>query len=112
MSSKNLLVELLVEELPQKALKKLGESFSGTLFDTLKSQGLLGENADVTSFASPRRLAAHITQVASKAADKAIAQKLMPASVGLDAGGNASPALLKKLAALGADPAAVARLRT
>jgi glycyl-tRNA synthetase beta chain len=29
MSSKNLLVELFVEELPPKALKKLGEVFAG-----------------------------------------------------------------------------------
>jgi glycyl-tRNA synthetase beta chain len=31
MSSKNLLVELFVEELPPKALKKLGEVFAQTL---------------------------------------------------------------------------------
>ena len=34
--SKNLLVELLVEELPPKALKKLGEAFSSVLFESLK----------------------------------------------------------------------------
>jgi glycyl-tRNA synthetase beta chain len=111
MSNKNLLVELFVEELPPKALKKLGESFSGTLAESLKAQGLVAADAVVTSFASPRRLAAHITNAATKAEDKQVAQKLMPASVGLDADGNASPALLKKLAALGADESAVARLR-
>jgi glycyl-tRNA synthetase beta chain len=55
-------------------------------------------------------LAAQVTQVAAQAADKAIQQKLMPVAVGLDASGNASPAVLKKLQALGADvsnPAAV-----
>lgn len=35
----------------------------------------------------------------------------MPVAVGLDATGNATPALLKKLAALGADASAVAALR-
>ena len=40
MSSKNLLVELFVEELPPKALKKLGEAFAGTLAASLKAQGL------------------------------------------------------------------------
>ena len=35
----NLLVELFVEELPPKALKKLGESFAATLSDSLKAQG-------------------------------------------------------------------------
>lgn len=111
MSSKNLLVELFVEELPPKALKKLGESFSNVLFETLKSQGLTAENSNVTSFASPRRLAAHITGIASKVADKQVAQKLMPASVGLDASGKATPALVKKLASLGMDESAVTQLR-
>lgn len=107
----NVLVELFVEELPPKALKKLGESFAGVLFDTLKAQGLTSDNSAVTSFATPRRLAAHVTAVAAKAADKQVAQKLMPASVGLDANGNATPALVKKLQALGADESVVAKLR-
>lgn len=109
--SSNLLVELFVEELPPKALKKLGESFASVLFETLKTQGLTNDASVVTSFATPRRLAAHITAVAAKAADKQVAQKLMPASVGLDANGNATPALVKKLQALGADESAVAKLR-
>ena len=111
MSTKNLLVELFVEELPPKALKKLGEVFAQTLAQSLKNSGLAASTVTVTPFASPRRLAAHVTDVASVAADKAVAQKLMPASVGLDANGNATPALAKKLAALGADVSAVANLR-
>ena len=109
--TKNLLVELFVEELPPKALKKLGEVFSQTLTATLKAQGLCGNTSVTTSFASPRRLAAHVTAVARQAADKPIAQKLMPVSVGLDANGNATPALLKKLAALRTDAGAVPKLR-
>ncbi len=111
MSSKNLLVELFVEELPPKALKKLGEVFAQTLATSLKNTGLAASTATVTAYASPRRLAAHVTEVAAVAADKAVAQKLMPVAVGLDAAGNATPALAKKLAALGADASAVARLR-
>jgi glycyl-tRNA synthetase beta chain len=69
----------------------------------------------VTAFASPRRLAAHVTGVLAQGADKAVQQKLMPVAVGLDAAGNATPALLKKLQALGADvsdpAAAVAALK-
>ena len=107
----NLLVELFVEELPPKALNKLGESFANTLAESLAAQGLLAAESATTAFASPRRLAVHITAVAEKAADKAVAQKLMPASVGLDAQGQATPALLKKLGALGADAAAVSQLK-
>jgi glycyl-tRNA synthetase beta chain len=111
LETKNLLVELFVEELPPKALKKLGDAFAGVLFDQLRSQGLSSADSKLTSFASPRRLAAHVTAVASQAADKAVSQKLMPVSVGLDASGNATPALLKKLQALGADAGAVAGLK-
>ncbi|WP_096667525.1 glycine--tRNA ligase subunit beta [Polaromonas sp. AET17H-212] len=116
MTTQNLLVELFVEELPPKALKKLGDAFAGVLFEQLKAQGLASADVSVvTAYASPRRLAAHVTHVWRKAADKAVQQKLMPVSVGLDASGNATPALLKKLQALGADvsdpAAAVAALK-
>ena len=97
MTNKNLLVELFVEELPPKALKKLGDALAGVLHDQLKAQGLVAAGSVLTAFASPRRLAAHMTQVASQAADKAVSQKLMPVAVGLDASGNATPALLKKI---------------
>lgn len=112
MNAQNLLVELFVEELPPKALKKLGDAFAGVLFDQLKAQGLLASSESrVTAYASPRRLAAHITEVLPQAEDKAVSQKLMPVSVGLDAEGKPTPALLKKLAALGADESAVAGLK-
>ncbi len=110
MSQQNLLVELFVEELPPKALKKLGDAFSNTLFESLKLQGLSAENSVVTSFATPRRLAAHITAISAQAKDKQISQKLMPVSVGLDANGNATPALIKRLNGMGLDESAVSQL--
>jgi glycyl-tRNA synthetase beta chain len=103
MTTKNLLVELFVEELPPKALKKLGDAFASQLADQLRTLGLTSTDSVVTAYASPRRLAAHISHVWLKAADKAVQQKLMPVAVGLDATGKATPALLKKLQALGAD---------
>ncbi|MCT9810383.1 glycine--tRNA ligase subunit beta [Acidovorax sp. Be4] len=111
MNHSNLLVELFVEELPPKVLQKLGDAFAGVLFEQLAAQGLTSSESRLTAYASPRRLAAHITDVAPSAADKAVSQKLMPASVGLTADGQATPALLKKLAALGADASAVAGLQ-
>ena len=107
----NLLVELLVEELPPKALSALGESFANTLAHRLKEQGLAPADAVVTPYASPRRLGVHVTGVLPRAADRPLAQKLMPASVGLDAAGQPTPALIKKLAALGLDPQSVQKLR-
>lgn len=111
MSTKNLLVELFVEELPPKALNKLGNAFAGVLADNLKVQGLVLPDAKVTAYASPRRLAIHLTGVAAQAADKAVSQKLMPVVVGLDANGQPTPALLKKLASLGADESVVPKLK-
>ena len=111
MSTKNLLLELFVEELPPKALKKIGAAFAETLQASLQAQGLLSADSVLTAFASPRRLGMHLTKVLEQADDKAVMQKLMPAAVGLGADGKATPALLKKLAALGADESAVAGLK-
>jgi glycyl-tRNA synthetase beta chain len=108
---KSLLVELFVEELPPKALKKLGESFATVLAGSLKAQGLAAGDATVTPFASPRRLAVHVSAVAGKAADQPVQHKLMPLSVGLSADGQATPALLKKLGALGLGAEAVPELK-
>jgi glycyl-tRNA synthetase beta chain len=111
MSTQNLLVELFVEELPPKALKKLGEAFAAALAESLVAQGLAEPGSAVTNFASPRRLGVHIENVLARAANKPVSTKLMPVSVGLDADGKATPALLKRLAALGADASAVSQLR-
>ena len=111
MTSKNLLVELFVEELPPKALRKLGEAFAQQLRNQLMAQGLVEADAVLTTFASPRRLAAHLTAVVARAADRSVSQKLMPVSVGLDAAGQATPALLKRLQNLGADASALAHLK-
>ncbi|MFN4149153.1 MAG: glycine--tRNA ligase subunit beta, partial [Rhodocyclaceae bacterium] len=93
-----------------KALEKLGEAFAATLAEKLAACGLVTETT-VTPYASPRRLAVHLTNVRAKAPDQAVQQKLMPVSVGLDANGNPTAALVKKLAALGQDVTAVPKLR-
>ena len=102
-----LLVELFTEELPPKALRRLSESFSQALTDKLRSAGLLAEPCDVESFATPRRLATRLSAVVSQAQDRLVREKLMPVSVGLDAQGQPTPALRKKLAAKGLDADAV-----
>ncbi len=111
MAMKNLLVELLVEELPPKSLYKLGNSFAEVLADSLKTQGLTANDSVVTTYATPRRLAVHITQVTTQAENKPVSRKLMPVTVGLDKNGHATPALLKRLASLGADASVVTQLQ-
>jgi glycyl-tRNA synthetase beta chain len=96
-----LLIELLTEELPPKALIKLSEAFTTGIVNGLKSQHFLEENSIVTSYATPRRLAVYITDVRTQSPDQQCREKVLPVSVALDANGNASAPLMKKLAAMG-----------
>ena len=108
--NQSLLLELQAEELPPKALSALSAAFTQGIVNSLGQQGLLDSESKVTPFDTPRRLAVHISKVSAKAADKLIQVKLMPVSVGLDAQGNATPALLKKLQALGMDALQLSQL--
>jgi len=101
------LIELFVEELPPKALKKLGEAFASAIGASLAAQELSTGASTVHAYASPRRLGARITAVRPEGNRKSVSQKLMPVSVGIDAQGRPTPALMKKLVALGLDDTAV-----
>ena len=94
-----LLVELFCEELPPKALSQLGKSFASLIAQELNARSFLAPETNVRSFATPRRLGVLIPDVLDRAPDKPFTEKLMPVSVGLDSDGNATPALVKKLAA-------------
>jgi glycyl-tRNA synthetase beta chain len=100
-ATQSLLVELLVEELPPKALKRLGDAFATGLLDGLKSRGLAGEHAAVTGYATPRRLAAHVSAVRAVAPDQEELRKVMPVSVAFDPSGKPTVALRKALAKIG-----------
>ncbi|MDH2053590.1 glycine--tRNA ligase subunit beta [Achromobacter marplatensis] len=96
-----LLVELLTEELPPKALQKLGQAFAEGVRATLARHGLLADGCAVTAYSTPRRLAVHLSAVLAQAPDQPYAEKLMPVKIGLTEDGRATPALQKKLAAKG-----------
>jgi glycyl-tRNA synthetase beta chain len=104
MTARNLLVELLVEELPPKLLNRLGQSFATHLAAGLAEAGLKPRNDAPLAFASPRRLAVWVPGVLAQAQDEPELRKIMPVGVARDAAGKPTPALLKKLAALGLDP--------
>ena len=101
MTNKNLLVELFVEELPPKALQKLGEAFGSTIAKSLVRDGVASASSVTTIYASPRRLAVHISEVLSKAPDAHRSIKLMPTKVGYGKDGAPTVALQKKLATFG-----------
>jgi glycyl-tRNA synthetase beta chain len=96
--AESLLVELLTEELPPKALKALGEVFADRILNGLVKANLkLRDPRGVTAFATPRRLAVLIPDVLVKAQNRTERTKLMPAKVAFDTNGKPSPALLKRL---------------
>lgn len=99
-SNDTLLIELLTEELPPKALARLGDAFAQGLFAGLSERGLVGDGAAVTAFATPRRLAALVTKVRRNAPDREQREKVLPLTVALDATGQPTAPLAKKLAAL------------
>jgi len=92
-----LLVELLTEELPPKALSRLGEVFADAVFKALVERKLVAADARMDRYASPRRLALTVQGVTDRAPDAVVDEKLMPVAVALDADGKPTPALLKKL---------------
>lgn len=107
-----LLVELLTEELPPKALLALGTAFAEGVQQGLAARELASTDAAALQvFASPRRLGLLLANVAAVAPERAFEQKLVPASVGLDAQGQPTAALRKKLDALDLsyDPARISR---
>lgn len=110
MSTKPLLIELFTEELPPKALRRLGASFAQSLFDSLVKVHLVSSDSSFKSFATPRRLAVCIEDVLSQAPEQEFVEKLMPVKVGLDADGQATPALIKKLASKGLENLSVEQL--
>ena len=88
-----LLVEVRTEELPPKALARLGEGFGTALHADLGREGLLGSGAELQWFATPRRIAARITCVRSVAPDRSVELQGPSVKAGLDAGGKPTPAL-------------------
>ena len=99
-----LLVELLTEELPPKALKRLGEAFAETLVAALRTRDFLAPDSEAKPYATPRRLAVSITRVRGASPDRTEAKRLMPSKVALDATGAVTGALLKRLEKEGFPP--------
>ena len=98
-----LLVEILTEELPPKALARLMEAFSHGLFEGLKDKNFLPPEAEFTPFATPRRLAVLISSVLAKQADRVVERKGPALASALDASGQPTPALLGFAKSCGAD---------
>jgi glycyl-tRNA synthetase beta chain len=97
----SLLVELLTEELPPKALARLGTSFAEGIVQRLAARDLIEGEAQFEKYATPRRLAVLIKNVRNVAPERQVREKVLPVSVALDKDGQPTAPLAKKLAALG-----------
>jgi len=109
MTTATLLVELLTEELPPKALSKLGEVFSAQIHAGLAARKLTTAGDTYQWFATPRRLAIQVPGVLAVAPDAKVTEKIMPVAVALDAAGQPTQALLKKLEAKGIPTGEIAK---
>ncbi|MGB8339712.1 MAG: glycine--tRNA ligase subunit beta [Burkholderiales bacterium] len=86
------LIEVFTEELPPKALKKLGESFSSSVFDQLAKQQFVSTDVKFTEFATPRRLGVSIPNVLAVQPEQKIERK-GPAVASAYKDGQPTPAL-------------------
>jgi glycyl-tRNA synthetase beta chain len=79
------LVELGTEELPPKALRVLSEAFRDAVCAQLETAALM--HAGVHSFATPRRLALRVNQLAVTQPDQRIQRRGPPVTAAFDKGG-------------------------
>jgi glycyl-tRNA synthetase beta chain len=93
MSVETLLVEILTEELPPKALARMSKAFAEALHTDLARDGLVDRASRMQWFATPRRLAVQLSDVSGSAADKSIEVQGPSVKAGLDAEGKPTPAL-------------------
>lgn len=75
MMTQTLLIELLTEELPPKALNNLGNHFAASVAEGLEKAQLVDGTAEFTAYASPRRLAVQVKNVKPVQADQQIVKK-------------------------------------
>jgi len=107
-----LLVELLTEELPPKALKSLSETFTQALAADLDQRNFLAEGSETHAFGTPRRLAAIITKVRAQAPDKLMELSGPSVKVALDSEGKPTQALLGFARKQGVDVSKLERQNT
>jgi glycyl-tRNA synthetase beta chain len=104
------LVELGTEELPPKALRNLRDAFAQGIADGLEQNRLA--HGDISSFASPRRLAVLVADLAASQDDREVTKKGPPLNIALDDAGEATRAGLAFAKKCGVDFAELHRHKT
>jgi glycyl-tRNA synthetase beta chain len=110
MKPADLLVEIGTEELPPKALRGLMDAFAANLGGAIDEARL--ERGDVHAYASPRRLAVVVENLAASQEDRHLSQKGPPVSVAYDGDGNPLPPATAFAKKCGVDVADLGRVKT
>ena len=84
--TQTLLIELLTEELPPKALNNLGNHFAQSIAEGLEKAQLIDGAAQFTAYASPRRLAVSVANVKPVQAEQHIVRKGVSVAAGMKDG--------------------------
>lgn len=90
--SNDFLVEIGTEELPPTALLNLSNSFTNSIVEALKNAQL--SHGEVKPFATPRRLAVYIKDLAEKTPEQALTNWGPPKKVALDDSGEPTKAAI------------------
>ncbi|MCG6489362.1 glycine--tRNA ligase subunit beta, partial [Vibrio parahaemolyticus] len=88
--AKEFLIELGTEELPPKQLRTLAEAFATNFATELQSADIAHDG--VTWYATPRRLALKVANLAEGQPDKVVEKRGPAVSVAFDADGNPTKA--------------------
>ncbi len=105
--SADFLVEVGTEELPPKALRRLKDCFADGIVEGLEQSRL--NHGEVKSYASPRRLAVLVSDLASAQDDREVTRKGPPVSVAFDNDGEPTKAGLAFAVKCGVDIAKLGR---
>lgn len=111
-AAKPLLIELGTEELPPKALDELAAAFTRGVCDGLAKRGVEAALDAARTFATPRRLAVYIPEVAKAQPEQVMERRGPAVSAGLDAEGQPSKALLGFAQSCGVAVDALEKLET
>jgi glycyl-tRNA synthetase beta chain len=111
-AGKSLLIELGTEELPPKALDELSAAFLRGICDGLAKRGVAAGLDQAVAYASPRRLAAFVPDVASSQPEQAIERRGPALAAAVDAEGQPSRALLGFAQSCGVDVGQLEKLET
>jgi glycyl-tRNA synthetase beta chain len=107
-----LLIELGTEELPPKALDDLAGAFARGIVEGLEKRGVSADYASAKAYASPRRLAVYIADVAVAQPEQTIERRGPAIAASLGPDGEPSKALVGFAQSCGVEVSALEKLET